>query len=204
MKTSHLTRIRFLRTPFGRPIPRRLRTFRCESSPPGRAKVKFTIPHHVEFGQSICVSGSEEELGSWQLEDSYPLEWTQGDVWTGVVELPSKLVEYKYVTVNGDGSPAEWQSCENFVADIKNGDLLEITDCWDGATHETTTTSADEETPKIEAIQEEVEVDTVVELQEEEEVEEETSADETTEDEEEEEEDEEESSEEETSAEVED
>lgn len=64
-----------------------------------------------------------------------------------------------YVTVNEDGSQPEWQPCENLVADIKNGDLMEIIDCWDGVTHDTTTTTNDEDVSNIEAIQEEVKVD---------------------------------------------
>eukprot|EP00210_Caulerpa_lentillifera_P008145 g7779.t1 len=159
MKSSFFMRLSPHCVSIRRAVSSRFGTIRCASSSNIRAKVKFTIPHHVEFGQSICVSGSEEELGSWQLQQSYPLEWTQGDVWTGVIELPSKEIEYKYVTVNEDGTPAEWQSCENFVANIENVGVIEIMDEWDGTLHKTNFASVGDVSSKTKMIQEEKDAD---------------------------------------------
>lgn len=52
------------------------------------AKVKFEINHHVEFGQTVCVVGDREELGQWDSDKSFPLEWHDGDMWSSMVALP--------------------------------------------------------------------------------------------------------------------
>lgn len=54
-------------------------------------------PPQVNFGQSLVLVGSAEELGGWQLEHAPGMTWTEGDVWTATVELPAGAhVEYKF------------------------------------------------------------------------------------------------------------
>lgn len=133
-------RVRVAHRPLRRVAPRRaLVAVRCESaSVDTLVRVKFTIPHHVEYGQSVCILGSAPELGEWQLDKCPCLNWGEGDVWTGVVELPPSTVEYKYFTKNEDGSPAEWQPCEkNLKAEILDGEEMEVNDEWNGELQET-------------------------------------------------------------------
>ena len=122
--------------------PRRIpRPVRCEidtavATP--LVKVTFTIPHHVEFGQSVCVLGSSEALGDWQVEKSACLSWNEGDVWSGIVEMPAAPVEYKYFTKNADGTAAEWQPSPNLTVDVE-GEDMEVHDEWNGMLQAMTT-----------------------------------------------------------------
>lgn len=54
-----------------------------------KAKVAFNLPHHVEFGQELCLVGEVEDLGNWSAESCLPLAWHDGDVWTAECELPA-------------------------------------------------------------------------------------------------------------------
>jgi hypothetical protein len=53
---------------------------------PGVA-VTFSVQYQCSFGQSICLLGSRDALGAWQLERAVPLAWGEGDLWTARVQL---------------------------------------------------------------------------------------------------------------------
>ena len=48
--------------------------------------VRFNLPYRCNFGQHLCVVGSGEVLGQWDLAQAVQMEWSEGDVWTA--ELP--------------------------------------------------------------------------------------------------------------------
>lgn len=115
-------------------LRRKVRAIRAEPAstvPETLVKVKFTIPHHVEYGQSICILGGVDELGEWDVKRSPCLTWSEGDVWSGIVEIPPCPVEYKYFVKNPDGTPAEWQPCANLKVEIE-GEEMDIEDEWEG------------------------------------------------------------------------
>lgn len=125
--------------------PRRARlVVRAASEAPSapKAKVSFTLPHHVEFGQEICVVGEADTLGKWDATAAVPLNWNDGDIWTVEAELPiGASVEYKYIIRSPDnGEVLEWQPCENLVIQIDpaattDGPVV-VKDEWEGAAHE--------------------------------------------------------------------
>jgi len=96
------------------------------------AKVQFWIQFHVEFGQSICLVGSSAELGKWILSDGVPLTWSEGDMWSTMVEIPAgSVVEYKYVVVGPGGHAAAWQQGNNSVLALRHvDDAIEVFDNW--------------------------------------------------------------------------
>lgn len=52
----------------------------------------------VRFGEHVRVVGSTEQLGRWTADKGPELKWSEGDVWTGTVELPvGEAVEFKFV-----------------------------------------------------------------------------------------------------------
>lgn len=97
-------------------------------------KVTFFLKFHVDYGQHICLVGSMPELGSWILSDAINLTWSEGDMWNATVELPStSVLEYKYVVVGQGGHAVAWQSGNNSVLAISDGDEeVEVHDNWGG------------------------------------------------------------------------
>ena len=58
--------------------------------------------------QRLCVVGSPEELGVWNAAASTcSLEWREGDVWVGELDIAPGPVEFKLVQV----SDAEVRAC---------------------------------------------------------------------------------------------
>merc|ERR1712119_113437 len=43
--------------------------------------------YHVNFGTGLYVHGNIEELGNNDRSKAVKLEWTEGDIWTGSIEL---------------------------------------------------------------------------------------------------------------------
>lgn len=74
--------------PARRSVIRRFKEDVSEASTSEKVKVSFKFPHHVDFGENICVVGAHDSLGSWDVGSSVPLNWNEGDVWTAELELP--------------------------------------------------------------------------------------------------------------------
>ena len=96
------------------------------------AKVTFWLKFHVEYGQHVCLVGGSPELGDWILSDSIDLQWSEGDMWHATLELPANsVVEYKYVVVGHGGHAVAWQSGNNSVLALAEGDEeVEVHDNW--------------------------------------------------------------------------
>ena len=62
--------------------------------------------------------------GSWQLADCLELQWSEGDQWTAVADLPAgRIVEYKYVLVDSASSQGlSWQQGNNSVLALRLDD----------------------------------------------------------------------------------
>jgi hypothetical protein len=54
-----------------------------------KAKVAFKVPHHVEYGQEMCVVGGVTDLGEWSPEQCVPMAWSDGDVWVAEAAVPA-------------------------------------------------------------------------------------------------------------------
>jgi Starch binding domain len=58
----------------------------------GVVKITFAVPYRCYFGQHICLVGSEDGLGKWDVKRGLAMQWTDGDVWTADLELQAKWV----------------------------------------------------------------------------------------------------------------
>lgn len=63
-----------------------LQRLRCQAS---KAKVSVFVPVETQLGEEIAVAGNVPELGSWDASKAPMLRWTEGSVWTSVIELPT-------------------------------------------------------------------------------------------------------------------
>ncbi|XP_023526016.1 phosphoglucan, water dikinase, chloroplastic-like isoform X2 [Cucurbita pepo subsp. pepo] len=78
----------------------------------GKVLLKVRLAHQVEFGESVAILGSSEELGSWK--NCVLLNWSE-DGWVCDLELRGdEQVEFKFVIVGKDGSVL-WESGDNRV-----------------------------------------------------------------------------------------
>jgi len=76
--------------------------------------------YHVNFGTGLYVHGNIEELGNNDRSKAVKLEWTEGDIWTGSIELNSVPVDKL-----SSGYQIEYNFCENTYdyPDMKKGRL---------------------------------------------------------------------------------
>ena len=66
-------------------------------------EVTLRVPLRVHFGEHLCLSGSDNLLGSWNVDKAPELEWTEGDVWVTRIEFPVGFEsEFKFVHVLAD------------------------------------------------------------------------------------------------------
>ena len=79
----------------------------AKKSAPG-LKINFILNgYETAPGQSIRVVGNCPELGGWDIERAFPLEYVNENIWLGeanMTESAAKLIAYKFVLVNADGS----------------------------------------------------------------------------------------------------
>jgi hypothetical protein len=81
-------------------------------------QLTFRIPYKTEFGESLQVVGSIDELGAWK---SYkvPMKWMEGHVWVAenLLIQSSSFFTYKYVVMKDDKA-VKWEQGPNRVADL--------------------------------------------------------------------------------------
>ena len=84
---------------------------------------RFSVHYETKLGEDLFVIGSHEKLGAWNIDAAPAMEWTEGGVWQGEVELPAGGVFfYKYVVRKADGG-YRWQDGAN--------NLLALPEPWD-------------------------------------------------------------------------
>jgi len=74
--------------------------------------------------------------GGWNMSQGAELEWSPGDKWNVIVEIPAGAVlEYKYVLLEGDGLRSiAWQSGNNSVLAVGHSDgNVEVFDNWESS-----------------------------------------------------------------------
>lgn len=80
-------------------------------------KIRFIIHFRTEWGQSLCVAGSEPELGAWDPEKAMNLAYHTGDVWSDETLLEGDgnvSFEYKYILKDESGKIV-WENGANRV-----------------------------------------------------------------------------------------
>jgi len=65
------------------------------------------------YGTSLKVIGNCPELGSWDVQKAFPLEYVNQNLWMGdidIVESAGRQITYKFIAVNSDGS-TQYEDC---------------------------------------------------------------------------------------------
>lgn len=92
--------------------------------------VRVVITLSISFGEHLCLVGSCEELGSWNVEKAPKFRWTHGDVWVADVELASgSRAEFKIVHAIPSTGEHIWEYTSNRILEVpgvnemKDGEL---------------------------------------------------------------------------------
>jgi hypothetical protein len=73
-------------------------------------RVHFGVVCTAAFGEHLGVVGSVKELGDWNVDCCLRLQWSEGDLWSGHVDLPESgetlhvhifAVIFRYLTAFG-------------------------------------------------------------------------------------------------------
>lgn len=114
---------------------------RCFSTADGtNVVINFSMPYRCKFGQRLCVIGAQDTLGAWDVVKAIPMEWTEGDVWSVDMNVPSDgsvVLDYKYVVRSEEDMEAvRWKEGGNFQLRLPNQGRLRVRDTWDESCRE--------------------------------------------------------------------
>ncbi|KAI8469728.1 MAG: hypothetical protein J3K34DRAFT_521882 [Monoraphidium minutum] len=78
---------------------------------PSTVVVRFAVPAELKFGEHMAVAGDAPELGGWSPLGARRLDWADGNVWAGDVEIDASrdAVEFKFVVLGDDGDNEWWE-----------------------------------------------------------------------------------------------
>lgn len=97
--------------------------------------VHFEIFHPEFYGATVQITGSAPALGVWNPLNALQLTWSEGDIWSGSLELEeaSSPIEYKYITRFSAEPDSEfkWQEGNNIILEIPTeAQSLKVVDDW--------------------------------------------------------------------------
>ena len=95
-------------------------------------KVTFEIGFRTQWGQSIYVCGSAQELGNWDSQLALQLQPGVGELWQGSVEIKDDSIEYKYLLKDDAGEIISWEEGTNrkLSVDNKRFGAVNVRDHW--------------------------------------------------------------------------
>ncbi len=97
-------------------------------------KIRFHVPFHTLWGQTIRVCGSTDWLGNWNDLLAPSLIHQGGDHWLLEVDVPEPVsaFEYKYLIVNENVGSRQWEGGYNRQFEPLQGSfpVVDIHDYW--------------------------------------------------------------------------
>ena len=100
-------------------------------------KVHFYIRYYTHPGESLHVTGNIEELGHYDLQKTFALEWLDNQFWHGTLDVDPKRItkiHYSYLFKNTNGEVLP-EGCRNRIIDVSKTGVEEIrlTDTWNNS-----------------------------------------------------------------------
>ena len=59
-------------------------------------KIIFNIHYNTLFGQEIAIAGSNDKLGKWDKNNLFFLNWTEGNIWVGVLNIDEEYEDFEF------------------------------------------------------------------------------------------------------------
>jgi hypothetical protein len=76
-------------------------------------KIIFSIRYNTTFGEEIGILGSLPILGNWNQNEIFHLNWNNGNIWTGEINIENLSdFEFKFV-ISSNGNVKNWENGDN-------------------------------------------------------------------------------------------
>jgi hypothetical protein len=76
-------------------------------------KIIFSIRFNTTFGEEIGILGSLPILGNWNQNGIFHLNWNNGNIWTGEINIENLSdFEFKFV-ISSNGNVKNWENGDN-------------------------------------------------------------------------------------------
>jgi hypothetical protein len=76
-------------------------------------KIIFSIRYNTTFGEEIGILGSLPILGNWNQNGIFHLNWNNGNIWTGEINIENLSdFEFKFIISSG-GNVKKWENGDN-------------------------------------------------------------------------------------------
>ena len=109
--------------------------------------INFEIKYDTKYGEEIGVLGSNNELGFWNINNIFYLNWNDGNIWKGKIYVNKPYInfEFKFVLCscrnikfweNGDNNKINFDEILNDIKTKKNGKLNKCEYFYDGINKE--------------------------------------------------------------------
>ena len=59
-------------------------------------KIIFSLHYNTLFGQEIAIAGSNDKLGKWDKNNLFFLNWTEGNIWVGVLNIDEEYEDFEF------------------------------------------------------------------------------------------------------------
>ena len=99
----------------------------------GGTVLLLSVHSKQPYGLQVGVVGDADVFGAWEPEDGFRLKWTEGNIWTGRVELPPGTtdLEYKLVTMHKTGFNA-WEEFGNRTLKLDGAPVVTLSGNFEG------------------------------------------------------------------------
>jgi 4-alpha-glucanotransferase len=93
-------------------------------------KISLSISYKSSWGQQLCVSGQNEQLGEWLPDFALRMEYIGNDLWVATFDMDEKSpTEYKYFIQEANGT-IHWESGRNRKLPVELSAEVYIRDAW--------------------------------------------------------------------------
>ncbi len=99
--------------------------------------IHFSIHFNTSFGQNLYILGSSAELGANDASNAIPLDLVDNFIWKKeirIIHLQDRVLSYKYLVRNSDGSSFYEVGEERKIALNSNSKDIYLQDQWQGNT----------------------------------------------------------------------
>lgn len=91
-------------------------------------KLFFNLQYESRWGQVAYVTGSAEQLGSWDVDKALPMNYLGNNEWGAEADLDSGIyLEYKYIIKEGSGYTF-WEGGNNRQLSVSTYDTVAVKD----------------------------------------------------------------------------
>ena len=59
-------------------------------------KIIFNLKYNTIFGQEIAISGSNNKLGNWDKHNLLFLQWNEGNIWIGELDIDENYEDFEF------------------------------------------------------------------------------------------------------------